>query len=30
VDTRCAIGSYAVFDVPGSDHNAIVSEVILP
>jgi endonuclease/exonuclease/phosphatase (EEP) superfamily protein YafD len=30
VDSRCAIGSYAVFDVPGSDHNAIVSEVILP
>jgi endonuclease/exonuclease/phosphatase (EEP) superfamily protein YafD len=30
VDNRCAIGSYAVFDVPGSDHNAIVSEIILP
>jgi endonuclease/exonuclease/phosphatase (EEP) superfamily protein YafD len=30
VDNRCAIGSYAVFDIPGSDHNAIVSEIILP
>lgn len=30
VDNRCAIASYAVFDIPGSDHNAIVSEVILP
>jgi endonuclease/exonuclease/phosphatase (EEP) superfamily protein YafD len=30
VDSRCAVGSYAVFDVPGSDHNAIVAEVILP
>jgi endonuclease/exonuclease/phosphatase (EEP) superfamily protein YafD len=30
VDSSCAIGSYAVFDVPGSDHNAIVAEVILP
>jgi endonuclease/exonuclease/phosphatase (EEP) superfamily protein YafD len=29
-DSRCAFGSYAVFDVPGSDHNAIVSEIILP
>ena len=30
VDARCAIGSYAVYDVPGSDHNAIVAEVVLP
>jgi endonuclease/exonuclease/phosphatase (EEP) superfamily protein YafD len=30
VDSRCAIGSYAVHDLPGSDHNAIISEVILP
>ncbi|MPZ83461.1 MAG: endonuclease/exonuclease/phosphatase family protein [Actinophytocola sp.] len=30
VDNRCAIASYAVFDIPGSDHNAIVSEVVLP
>jgi endonuclease/exonuclease/phosphatase (EEP) superfamily protein YafD len=30
VDSRCAISSYAVFDLPGSDHNAIISEVILP
>lgn len=30
VDNRCAIGSYAVFDVPGSDHNALVSEIIMP
>jgi endonuclease/exonuclease/phosphatase (EEP) superfamily protein YafD len=29
-DSRCAFGSYAVFDVPGSDHKALVSEVILP
>ncbi len=30
VDARCAISSYAVYDVPGSDHNAIVAEVVLP
>lgn len=30
VDSRCAISSYAVFDVPGSDHNAVIAEVILP
>jgi endonuclease/exonuclease/phosphatase family metal-dependent hydrolase len=30
VDSSCAVGSYAVFDMPGSDHNAIVAEVILP
>lgn len=29
-DARCAISSYAVHDLPGSDHNAIVAEVILP
>jgi endonuclease/exonuclease/phosphatase (EEP) superfamily protein YafD len=30
VDARCAISSYAVHDLPGSDHNAIVAEVVLP
>lgn len=30
VDARCAISSYAVHDVPGSDHNAIIAEVVLP
>lgn len=30
VDNRCAISSYAVHDVPGSDHNAVVAEVVLP
>jgi endonuclease/exonuclease/phosphatase family metal-dependent hydrolase len=30
VDVRCAISSYAVYDVPGSDHNAILAEVVLP
>jgi endonuclease/exonuclease/phosphatase (EEP) superfamily protein YafD len=29
-DSRCAISSYAVFDVPGSDHNAVLAEVVLP
>jgi endonuclease/exonuclease/phosphatase (EEP) superfamily protein YafD len=29
-DDRCAIGSYAVHDVPGSDHKALISEIILP
>jgi endonuclease/exonuclease/phosphatase (EEP) superfamily protein YafD len=29
-DDRCAFGSYAVYDVPGSDHKALVSEIILP
>ncbi len=29
-DDRCAFGSYAVFDIPGSDHKALVSEIILP
>jgi endonuclease/exonuclease/phosphatase (EEP) superfamily protein YafD len=29
-DDRCAFGSYAVVDVPGTDHNALVSEIILP
>lgn len=29
-DSRCAFGSYAVFDVPGSDHKALVSEIVLP
>jgi endonuclease/exonuclease/phosphatase (EEP) superfamily protein YafD len=30
VDSRCAIASYAVYDLPGSDHNAVLAEVILP
>jgi endonuclease/exonuclease/phosphatase (EEP) superfamily protein YafD len=30
VDSRCAISSYAVHDLPGSDHDAIISEVVLP
>ena len=29
-DRRCAIGAYAVFDVPGTDHNAVLAEIILP
>jgi len=29
-DARCAISSYAVFDLPGSDHNAIMAEIVLP
>lgn len=29
-DARCAISSYAVFDLPGSDHDAVVAEVVLP
>ena len=29
-DTRCAISSYAVYDLPHSDHRAIMAEVILP
>lgn len=29
-DARCAISGYDVFDVPGSDHNAILAEVVLP
>lgn len=30
VDNRCAISSYAVYGLPGSDHNAIIAEVVLP
>jgi endonuclease/exonuclease/phosphatase family metal-dependent hydrolase len=30
VDHRCAVSSYSVLDLPGSDHNAIVAELILP
>ena len=30
VDARCAVSSYAVYDLPGSDHNAIIAEVVLP
>jgi endonuclease/exonuclease/phosphatase family metal-dependent hydrolase len=29
-DTRCAISSYAVYDLPNSDHRAIMAEVVLP
>jgi len=29
-DARCAISSYAVYDLPNSDHKAIMAEVILP
>lgn len=29
-DTRCAISSYAVYDLPNSDHKAVMAEVILP
>jgi endonuclease/exonuclease/phosphatase (EEP) superfamily protein YafD len=29
-DRRCAIGSFAVFDIPGTDHNAVLAEIILP
>lgn len=29
-DRRCAIGGYAVFDVRGTDHNAVLAEIILP
>jgi len=30
VDRRCAIGGYSVFDVPGTDHSAVLAEIILP
>ena len=30
VDARCAVSSYAVHDLPGSDHDAIISEIVLP
>lgn len=30
VDDRCAISGYEVFGVPGSDHDALVSEIVLP
>lgn len=29
-DDRCAISGYDVFDVPGSDHKAILAEIVLP
>jgi endonuclease/exonuclease/phosphatase family metal-dependent hydrolase len=29
-ENRCAIGGYAVFDVPDTDHDAVLAEVILP
>jgi endonuclease/exonuclease/phosphatase (EEP) superfamily protein YafD len=30
VDDRCAVGSYEVLEIPGSDHKALISEIILP
>lgn len=30
VDDRCAVGSYETIEVPGSDHKALVSEIVLP
>jgi endonuclease/exonuclease/phosphatase family metal-dependent hydrolase len=29
-DARCAISGYAVFDLPNSDHDAVLAEVVLP
>jgi endonuclease/exonuclease/phosphatase (EEP) superfamily protein YafD len=29
-DARCAFASYTVYDLPGSDHDAIIAEVVLP
>jgi endonuclease/exonuclease/phosphatase family metal-dependent hydrolase len=29
-DARCAIRSYAVHDLPNSDHDAVIAEVVLP
>ena len=29
-DARCAISSYAVYDLPNSDHRAVMAEVVLP
>jgi endonuclease/exonuclease/phosphatase (EEP) superfamily protein YafD len=29
-DVRCAISSYAVYDLPNSDHRAVMAEIILP
>jgi endonuclease/exonuclease/phosphatase (EEP) superfamily protein YafD len=30
VDDRCAVGSYEALEIPGSDHKALISEIILP
>ncbi|HEU5471823.1 MAG TPA: endonuclease/exonuclease/phosphatase family protein [Actinophytocola sp.] len=30
VDARCAVASYAVFDLPGGDHRALLAEIVLP
>jgi endonuclease/exonuclease/phosphatase family metal-dependent hydrolase len=30
VDHRCAVQSYAVWDLPGSDHSAVFAEIVLP
>jgi endonuclease/exonuclease/phosphatase family metal-dependent hydrolase len=30
VDDRCAVGSYETRDIPGSDHKALISEIVLP
>ncbi|HET9139663.1 endonuclease/exonuclease/phosphatase family protein [Actinophytocola sp.] len=29
-DQRCAISDYAVHDLPGGDHEAVLSEIVLP
>jgi endonuclease/exonuclease/phosphatase family metal-dependent hydrolase len=29
-DHRCAVGAFAVFDLPGSDHNAVFADLALP
>jgi endonuclease/exonuclease/phosphatase (EEP) superfamily protein YafD len=29
-DARCAISSYAVFNLPNSDHDVVLAEVVLP
>jgi endonuclease/exonuclease/phosphatase (EEP) superfamily protein YafD len=30
VDDRCAVGSYETVEIPGSDHKALISEIVLP
>jgi endonuclease/exonuclease/phosphatase (EEP) superfamily protein YafD len=30
VDGRCAVRDYAVLDVPGTDHDAVFAEIVLP
>lgn len=29
-DARCAVSGYAVHDLPGSDHDAVIAELVLP